>query len=131
MTIEIPLTKGKVALIDEDDLALVSGHSWYAHESLHKQTWYARAGFWIDGRVRQVYMHRHLMGLTVWDGREVDHWDYDGLNNRRRSNLRIVTHAQNQQHRREWYKGSKSKLILPVDNLRFLSTSVEALVPKG
>jgi hypothetical protein len=49
----------------------------------------------IDGR-STIYMHRLLMGLN---GPLVDHWDGDGLNNRR-DNLRLATGTQNCANRR-------------------------------
>jgi hypothetical protein len=44
-----------------------------------------------------VLMHRQVLGLKKGDGFQVDHIDGDKLNNRR-SNLRIVTNAQNGQN---------------------------------
>lgn len=44
-----------------------------------------------------VLLHREIMGLTAGDGLEVDHRNRDKLDCRR-SNLRIVTHAENQQN---------------------------------
>jgi hypothetical protein len=46
------------------------------------------------------YLHRLVAGLERGDGLEVDHKDGNGLDCRR-SNLRVVTHAQNQQNRHQ------------------------------
>jgi len=53
----------------------------------------------VDGYVRadKMLIHRFIMSPT--DGLQVDHIDGDRLNNRR-SNLRLVTHAQNQQNKK-------------------------------
>lgn len=88
MTVEVPLASGRgVALVDEEDAPRVLLHRWYRHEVKGKV--YARSS-------TAGYLHRFLMeppgSLTV------DHIDGDGLNNRR-SNLRICTHAENQQNR--------------------------------
>lgn len=49
-------------------------------------------------RPRQTFaMHRQILGLEAGDGCEVDHRNGDGLDNRR-SNLRLVTRAQNKQN---------------------------------
>ena len=87
----IQLTRGKVAIIDDEDWPLLSGYRW--GWSKHGYTWYAQTR--INKRV--VSMHRVLCGLTVGDGKEVDHVDGDGLNNRR-LNLRVCTHAGNQRN---------------------------------
>lgn len=52
-------------------------------------------------------MARQLLELEPGDPRQVDHVDMDKLNNRR-SNLRLATHAENQQNRRA-YRGSSSR----------------------
>jgi hypothetical protein len=90
--VEIPLTQGKVTIIDDGDDALVSGHRWCARRTKcgdgNRVKWYAvssRGG-------RTIYMHRLLMGEPA---SEVDHRDGDGLNNQR-TNLRLASRQQNQ-----------------------------------
>lgn len=48
---------------------------------------------------RTIFLHRVILGLTDDDPRDGDHINRDPLDNRR-SNLRIVTHAENCQNRR-------------------------------
>lgn len=74
---EIPLTQGKVAIVNPDDYPAPSELKW--HANLIHGVWYAQhttAGKYVIG------LHTFLTGY-----REVDHLDGDGLNNRR-ENLR-------------------------------------------
>ena len=94
--IRIPLTKGKYALIDEEDYELVSPHAWRVNITPH--TAYAITHVRRpDGKFTTLSMHRLIMrperNLTV------DHIDFDGLNNTR-ANLRICSQSQNIAHRR-------------------------------
>lgn len=53
----------------------------------------------LDGQKRSILLHRELMSLPrTWAGLEVDHINHDSLDNRK-INLRVVTHAQNQQNK--------------------------------
>jgi|SRR6478735_6686892 len=81
--IEITLTAGKVALIDECDLPVVQQYSWYYLWTRNKE--YAATK--LNGKT--TYMHRLIL-----EGDEIDHIDGNGLNNQR-SNLRSATHQQN------------------------------------
>ena len=83
--LEIKLTRGKSTWIDDEDLHLISKHTWHATQRRDGKGWYAKT----TGGTR---MHRLLMG--VWDARVVDHISGDGLDNRR-SNLRVGTQSQN------------------------------------
>jgi hypothetical protein len=87
MAQEIPLTHGKVAVVDDEDARILSKHSWYS--VFRGKSWYAFRQ--VNGR--EVRMHRLIMGAP--EDREVDHFDGNGLNNQR-SNLRIATVSQNQ-----------------------------------
>lgn len=88
--IEIPLTQGKVALIDDEDYELVSQYKWHAHVTFSGQ-WYAKA------RSGKISMHRLLMNPPAWI--QVDHVNSDGLDNRR-ENLRLATSKQQSYNKR-------------------------------
>lgn len=85
--LEVPLTKGKIAIIDDADSDLLN-FDWYAKEA--KRTFYARRG-WSKKR---LVMHRIILGRML--GHElspsqlVDHINGNGLDNRR-CNLRLST----------------------------------------
>ena len=87
---EIPLTQGRVALVDAVDHAWLSRYSWWLHRS--NTGVYARAR--VGGRRQR--MHRVIIGA----GPEqiIDHINGDTLDNRR-ANLRFCTQAQNQANR--------------------------------
>ncbi len=112
-TIEIPLTRGQVAIIDAVDYDLVADYKWFANPS--GKTFYAMARKRVgrhgykNGVIRfserKVSMHEVIFGVK--EGLEIDHIDRDGLNNRR-SNLRHVTRQQqmcNTGPRKGKYKG--------------------------
>jgi len=90
---EIPLTQGKVALVDDEDYERVARLSWRAHYS--KGTWYAETG----GGEDVVAMHSFILGLPR--GSEADHKDRDGLNNCR-ENIRPATRSNNCMNRQGW-----------------------------
>ncbi len=95
---DIQLTHNKVALVDDADYEELSKYKWWAYED--HGTWYASRSVKLpSGRHRWIYMHRQILGLEFGDRRQGDHFNHDGLDNRR-ENLRIVTHQQNQWNRR-------------------------------
>lgn len=89
----IPLTRGLVALVDDEDHAALSHFKWYPHPAKVKcrTTYYASRKGGV-GESTTVYMHRAVM--DAGPGQLVDHADRDGLNNQR-SNLRFCTPTQN------------------------------------
>lgn len=91
---EIPLTQGKVALVDDEDYDWLSRHRWCARRD-KRGAWYAMRGVRIGHRTITVLMHGVLLGGTRV-GKTIDHKDRDGLNNQR-SNLRWADKFE-QQH---------------------------------
>lgn len=87
---EIQLTQNKITIVDDDIYDWVSLYKWYARKSLH--TFYAQRKFEIDGKWRNIMLHRFIMNPE--NGMSVDHINRNGLDNRRK-NLRIVTHSEN------------------------------------
>lgn len=90
----IPLTKGKKAIIDDEDYDEISQHKWCFCGG------YAVRG--IIGRNKLISMHRQIMRRQLkaaGSGHEIDHRNHDGLDNRRR-NLRVCTRGQNTHNRK-------------------------------
>ena len=89
---EVQLTQGKIALIDDEDYELISKYKWhYSKSSIN----YGRAMAQPTKHGKAIRMHRLIM--QALDHLEVDHINNNPLDNRR-SNLRLVTHAQNQKN---------------------------------
>ena len=86
MTKEIQLTKGQVALVDDEDYEYLSQWKW------HYSGGYAMWRSHINGVKTTLLMHRLIMNTP--DGLETDHINSNKLDNRR-GNLRISTKPQN------------------------------------
>lgn len=108
--VELQLTKGKVALVDNEDFYWVSQWNWFAVEI--NGTWYARRskkkGVLRNCPSFDVYLHR-LISKCQDKSMVVDHIDHNGLNCQR-SNLRICSRAENNRNVSP-RKGSSSKYL--------------------
>lgn len=91
---EIPLTQGKVALVDDEDFERLNQYKWCASKGVNTFYAFRRISRKIK-KNRMVMMHRFLKPTPA--GLQIDHIDRNGLNNQK-SNLRIVTARQNQQN---------------------------------
>ena len=125
--VEIPLTQGKVTMIDKSDYDLVSSRKWYVNKLKN----YYRAMTNItssSGKRFTLLLSRFIMNPPK--GVDVDHINGDTLDNRR-SNLRICTRAENSRNQRTrkggtskykgvyWYKASKKWVVqIGIDNKR-------------
>jgi len=90
---EIKLTHGYVALVDDEDFALVEPYTWHTHWD-HGKYKYART--MIPGGKR-IFMHVMISAAASGEKPEgimVDHRDGNGFDNRR-DNLRYCTRSQN------------------------------------
>jgi hypothetical protein len=90
-TIEIPLSMGLTALINESDVPVVAPYKWCASKG--NTTFYVVANTTKpDGRRTMIKLHRLIMGAV--SGQYVDHRNHNGLDNRR-ANLRLCNMSQN------------------------------------
>lgn len=91
---EVALTRGKLALVDDEDFERVSKLRWYCLKIGYAATEIPRP----NKRRIMFYLHRFILDAQV--GMDVDHIDGDPLNNQR-SNLRVCTHSQNGMNQRK------------------------------
>lgn len=90
---QIPLSKGHFAFVDEADYSLVSRFKW----SYDKNGYVVRRMPVAPGRYQKISLHRWL--LNAQPGQLVDHADGNRLNNTR-TNLRLCNGTLNNANRR-------------------------------
>lgn len=93
MTKELPLTQGKVALVDDEDYERLKHFKWSVLRKPDR--YYARRNIKRPQR-GGIYLHREIMNAPP--GMQVDHINGDGLDCRR-ANMRLATNAENGQNR--------------------------------
>lgn len=90
--VEIPLTQGFVALVDDEDFEKVCSKRWHVSK-LHGDICYAQHNYRVGKRFGSTKMHHLVIGKPP-KGYVVDHINGNGLDNRR-ENLRIATRRAN------------------------------------
>lgn len=91
----LKLANGMDVTLDDIDAERILKHKWYAFRG--SKTWYAVRDYATPKGIKQVQMHREILGIN--DAKIlVDHKDRCGLNNAR-DNLRLCTMEQNMQNR--------------------------------
>lgn len=88
----IELTRGLVAIVDDQDFAELAQYRWHA-----RWNGYAARKKTVNGKQVTVYMHNEIIGKK--EGFECDHRNRNPLDNRR-ENLRHATVSQNAQNRK-------------------------------
>ena len=106
---EIPLTQGLVALVDDGDYERCASVGKWRAASPNGTHFYAIHNTSRASGQKRTTIQMHRLILDASRGTVVDHISGDGLDNRR-SNLRLCTHAQNSQNRKPW-KGSSSRFL--------------------
>jgi AP2 domain len=87
---EIPLTQGKVALVDDEDFENVNQFKWCAYLGPNGR-WYAqRAVRLSNGKWTSQMMHRLVMNLERGNLQQVDHKDRMSTLDNRKHNLRVT-----------------------------------------
>ena len=86
----IELTKGKVAIVDDEDYKFLSQYKWGAFKN--RNIYYAARMDYRGKKRKNILMHRVIMGEPT--DMQIDHINGNGLDNRR-INLRVVTQSQN------------------------------------
>jgi hypothetical protein len=92
----IPLTNGKVTLVDTDDYEKLTKYLWCVTKN--RNTYYVHRT--TCGKTET--MHHAILGVPP-KGLMIDHINGNGLDNRK-CNLRIVTNRENCQNK-HWWKG--------------------------
>jgi hypothetical protein len=124
---EIKLTRGYVAIIDDDDFERVSKIHWQCMPNRYGKV-YAKGCLPLELRneskkQQQVLMHRFVMNAKP--NTELDHINGNGLDNRK-ENLRFTSHRENLRNRRLFQnsgsgfkgvrkKGNKYIMVLQVE----------------
>lgn len=94
MAVEIPLTRGLVAIVDDDDTEWLNKWKW--HASVNPEGSYALRNQHPGGVRSLIFMHREICPPPA--GFQVDHINGNRLDNRR-CNLRVATISQNNANR--------------------------------
>lgn len=108
---EIQLSRGLVAIVDDEDFEFLSQWKWSASKQGRKNCpnpkYRAVRMEWLgEGKQRAVLMHRQLM--APGPGEVIDHINGDPLDNRK-LNLRIVSQKDNSLNREGWGRKAATK----------------------
>lgn len=118
---KIPLTKGKEAIVDEDDFKKFGLLNWHVNsgKNLYAATSYRDK----NGKQKKLSLHRAIMGSPK--GLVVDHINGDTLDNRK-SNLRVCTIKENSRNRVKRTQGTSlfKGVYKPKNNKKFIAQIV-------
>ena len=97
----IPLSQGQFAKVSDHRYEELNKHKWCARWNPSTSSYYAQRSIYPGGRAGKttIQMHREIMGFEPRDGKEVDHWNGDTLDNQDQ-NLRDGSDGDNPKSRR-------------------------------
>jgi len=110
---ELPLPKGLVALVDDEDYDDLCRFRWHVSRRRGGAV-YVMRDIWRGGHTRE-YLHRRIMQPAP--GQTVDHVNGDPFDNRR-ANLRLCTQAENCRNVRKKAVARPYKGVRPTRNGR-------------
>lgn len=111
----ILLTKGKEAMVDDEDYEWLSKFKWYVMIG-KSRSGRKNEGYAARRRGRKIiYMHKEI--LRIGPGIQGDHINRDSLDNRRQ-NLRVASQQQNSQNRHRINTASQFTGVQRVDRSR-------------
>ncbi len=92
----IPLTQGRIALVDSEDYEYLSQWKWHAIKQGNSYYACRAEQYYENGKrkTKHYSMHREIMGLNHGDCRHTDHINHLGLDNRK-CNLRVCSKKEN------------------------------------
>jgi len=94
---EIKLTRGKVALVDDEDFVELNRYRWHVQSDKRTGKCYVMRNYILsDGRKTKRFLHRLIMKAKYIQ--IIDHIDGNPLNNQK-SNLRFCSQLQNAANR--------------------------------
>ena len=109
---EIQLTKGQVALVDDEDYERINKYKWLAKYDKKMNSYYATRTNYLreNGKLKKenVVMTRFIMNVN--DSKiQIDHIVSGDTLNNQKFNLRAATPSQNQQNQRKQRRQKSSK----------------------
>jgi hypothetical protein len=104
MVMKIPLSKGKVALVDDEDFDWLNEMSWHCSVTNEATRHYSVD---VDGKRRWQTFRMHRVIMEAEKGEIVDHINGDRLDNRR-ANLRVTDRSGNARNRKKETKRKTS-----------------------
>ena len=111
MTVPIPITRGYVTLVDDDDLPIVNQYPfWVFKPRADGVGGYAVAHPKGSPVGTTIYLHRLLMAPPI--GMVVDHVNGDGLDNRR-ANMRVTDQRGNARNLHPELHGGPDTRVAP------------------
>ena len=105
---EINLTRGYVALVDDEDFEKLNKFKWFADKCSYGSKFRASRSVYLDDkRKNTIRMHREI--LNYFGKMYVDHINGNTLDNRKK-NLRVCTHQENRFNQINPSKNNKLKV---------------------